>query len=472
MLDTLRVMLRLLEKPPTTEQLLNRLSRVPLWTSLGWRSDRPVYAVDDPPLAAGLERHVPVWRPGGEVAQFEPLFDLLKVRSVPADAGTIVAADDSPADEVSTNLFASAIEFLGEDFARNDQTTYDALRISWSTLRTFEVHLAQSIEVRVDSIPRVGIVTVTAGVDPITKRLFLTDVDHLARVDIGGRAVAGLFNADHRRVSQAWLAAVERARSNRDTASQMELASERERESRNASQAAIKAQLTTVQEQAGGRRKARDAEMAAKDSTPAGGVSSGAPAARSSDANRAPRVLVDPSLLRVVNPEGTIVEGGEGASDAAPGRGRQTRGLRDPQFSGRTPQSLTTVRSFTELEKEATGLDLARMVLCSDDRNMVDIRAQRGVGADAFDEFRQFFELKAYAGREPDEIRLETSQIQRALTTPHFFIVVVSNLEESDERPRVRVIAEPLTQLHMVESSQICFNGVTSSVSLVFDLTR
>jgi hypothetical protein len=132
---------------------------------------------------------------------------------------------------------------------------------------------------------------------------------------------------------------------------------------------------------------------------------------------------------------------------------------------------LTPPRTFTELEKETVGLEVARKVLCSDDARMVDIRDQRGVGADAFDEFRQFFELKVSAGREPDEIRLDRSQIQRALATPHFFLVVVSNLEGKAARPRVRIIADPLNQLRMVESSQIHFDGVTSALSLVFELT-
>ena len=44
-----------------------RLGKMALWTTCGWRTDRPVYAVDDPTLTAGLGDQVPVWQPGGEL---------------------------------------------------------------------------------------------------------------------------------------------------------------------------------------------------------------------------------------------------------------------------------------------------------------------------------------------------------------------------------------------------------------------
>ena len=92
------------------------------------------------------------------------------------------------------------------------------------------------------------------------------------------------------------------------------------------------------------------------------------------------------------------------------------------------------------------------------------------MGADAIDELRQFFELKVYAGAEPDQVRLEDSEIRRAMSTPNFFVVVVSGVEGAAAKPKVRVIADPLTQLRMVESSEVRFTGVRTSHSLVYDL--
>ena len=88
-------------------------------------------------------------------------------------------------------------------------------------------------------------------------------------------------------------------------------------------------------------------------------------------------------------------------------------------------------------------MELARLVLAGDEEEIVDLRAQHGVGADAVDSMDNFFELKVHLGDEPDVIRLEESEIRRALSTPNFFLVVVSNVEGADARPKVRIIVDP-----------------------------
>lgn len=110
------------------------------------------------------------------------------------------------------------------------------------------------------------------------------------------------------------------------------------------------------------------------------------------------------------------------------------------------------------------------MVLASDAERMIDLRAQHGVGADARDELSQFYELKVYAGAEPDRVTLEDAQLRRAMSTPDFFLVVVSGVEGVDATPRVRVIVDPHIQLHMVETSAVRFDGVRRSHSLVYEL--
>ena len=82
-----------------------------------------------------------------------------------------------------------------------------------------------------------------------------------------------------------------------------------------------------------------------------------------------------------------------------------------------------------------------------------------------------FFELKVHLGDEPDVIRLEESEIRRALSTPNFFLVVVSNVEGVDARPKVRIIVDPVHQLAMTQTSSVGFTGVRSAEhSLVYDL--
>lgn len=106
-----------------------------------------------------------------------------------------------------------------------------------------------------------------------------------------------------------------------------------------------------------------------------------------------------------------------------------------------------------------------------DAAEIVDLRSQRNVGADAVDTLERFFELKVHLGDEPDTIRLEESEIRRALSTPDFFLVVVSNVDRIDARPRVRIIVDPVHQLRMTEASAVSFTGVRSAEhSLVYNL--
>ena len=79
-------------------------------------------------------------------------------------------------------------------------------------------------------------------------------------------------------------------------------------------------------------------------------------------------------------------------------------------------------------------MELLKRVLGSDLGGIDDIRSQGGVGADAVDELRRFYELKVSAGPEPDQITLTNAEVQRALTTEDFFLVVVSGVEHSETR--------------------------------------
>ena len=108
-------------------------------------------------------------------------------------------------------------------------------------------------------------------------------------------------------------------------------------------------------------------------------------------------------------------------------------------------------------------MELVHKVLGWDHSDIADLRAQHGVGADAVDSLDRFFELKVHLGDEPDTIRLEESEIRRALSTPDFFLVVVSNVEGIDARPKVRVIIDPVNELRMTETSSVNFMGVRSA---------
>jgi hypothetical protein len=191
------------------------------------------------------------------------------------------------------------------------------------------------------------------------------------------------------------------------------------------------------------------------------------------------RNLVDPSHYRLIDARGraTGVPNNAGSrrvnSGSREANGEATpKALPAPNLTGMPPNEYSRPRTYTEVAKETVGLDFVRQVFVSDEQEMRDLRAQHGVGADAVDALDRFFELKVYAGAEPDSIALEDSQIRRAMSTPNFFLVVVSELEGENASPKVRVIIDPVSQLSISESSSVTLTEVRSSQSVVYQFEK
>ena len=127
------------------------------------------------------------------------------------------------------------------------------------------------------------------------------------------------------------------------------------------------------------------------------------------------------------------------------------------------------LRGYSDLDRENVGLELARKVLSSDRDDIVDLRMQCGVGADAMDQMNRFYELKVSAGEEPNSIALTNAELQRAKSTPNFFLVVVSRVEGTDARPIVKIIPQPLDQLEHSISGTMVLSGVREARSLTYD---
>jgi hypothetical protein len=464
-LDILRLLSRTLPDRPADRVQAQRLRRVPLLTSRGWLSRRPVLAVDDPALADALSPHLPVWKPGGEVSQFDSLCGVLGIHQVKSSDVRIEPIHDACPDDDATDLFHEAVRLLREDLVRNDPDVAAALRMDWDDLCATEVQVCSRLRVRVDGLPgdESRTVEVPARIDRDTGTFYVTDSDAIGRADHGGRAVAGQFDADRRRLAQAWLAAVQSAHEGRQAVT-LRLSAERAAAEKNATDALITSKLEELQNQAARRQSQTKHQSPSTERTTAGRP------VRGGRQQPAPRVLVDPGDLTIVDPRGSIVES---ATTPLVGHARRTPSpLTEPRRGGAAPYERLAARDYTDLEKEQLGLRLVRQVLGSDDQRMIDLRAQRGVGADAIDELEQFYELKVYAHDEPDQIVLEHSQLERALTSDKFFLVVVSGVEGEKATPAVRVIADPLAHLRLSETSQIKLSGVRQSHSLVYNFRQ
>jgi hypothetical protein len=477
MLETLRLLAQLVITESLGPATRRRLGVLPVWTTKGWQTARPVYAIDDPTLAQGLATEIPVWQPGGELSQFRALLSHLRLTEIAAESTTVVGAATAEEDEDASALLRAAVPLLREDLARNEPATERALDVDWDLLGALEVRIASKLRVRVAGVTELSkAVPVTAKADPEAGALYLSDPALLARVDGGGSAVAGLFAADRRRVAQAWLAACDNARTGGE-ALRLHLADERAAKQEAKTAAEIAVRLATFRRQTesahtrhGTRRAAMRADLAAAGTTPIASPPVGG--------TPPPRVLVDPNAVRVADPRGKLVSRRQGESERTEAGkvsdpvGRRTKQLPAPAPKGAAPHYVTPPPAYSGGTKESVGLQLVRMVLASDADDMRDLRAQHGVGADAVDALDRFFELKVYAGAEPDRITLEDSQIRRAMSTPDFFLVVVSGVEGQNPSPKVRVIVDPLGQLQMTETSSVSFTGVRAAHSLVYEFVR
>jgi len=470
MLETLRLLAALVATIPDLNRRVNRrLSNLALFTTRGWTNERPVYAIDDPALLEGLRAEVPVWDPGGEVSQFAALLAPLRITRLSAQATTVVEPESAERNADATELLASATSLLQDDLVRNEPHMAEALSIGWDRLREFQVRIDPDLRVPVAGLAdRQPVdIDVTTKADVTRDVLFLRDPRLLRQVETGGRAIASLFaTADRRHLAQGWLAACVAADEGR-MAQQLELAAqqaadERAREKEMAERIAALGQ--EISDRQGGRARRRPMRTAG----PAAGTTSGTTPPPTPQPK--PRLLVDPSTLTVVTADGAPGER-SGSGRPAERRGAGSSPLPPPNRNAAAPRSRTAAPGFTPHDKESVGLELARLVLGGDAEDLIDIRAQHGVGADAIDGLDRFFELKVHLGDEPDTIHLEASQIRRALSTPNFFLVVVSNVEGANARPKVRIIIDPVHQLTMSQSSSVSYTGVHSAEhSLVYEL--
>ena len=278
----------------------------------------------------------------------------------------------------------------------------------------------------------------------------------LPSADGGGQALATLFQGSQRHLAHAWMVACGRAKEGIE-ARRIELAQERsERE-----QEHIEQQLADFRDMT-----ARNAARGVAKGTRASAPSTGG---RQSDKKAAdlgaPRALVDPDSLVLVDPQGRMEEGAGNPRQSA----TRKSDLVQPRADGVGPQNRTPLAGYSPSERETVGKRLLEKLLSSDREGVVDLRTQHGVGADAIDRMKNFYELKVHAGAEPDQVTLTDLEVQRAIGTPNFFLVVVSGVEGTNASPTVRVIVDPLKQLQATDGGRITLSGVRNSKSLKYN---
>lgn len=469
LLETLRVLVSR-EKTDFVTQARAKLRRLPLWTSKGWVRGRPVYATDDLVLIAGLRDWIPLWEPGGELQQFRSLLSLLRIEEISADAAQVIEPDQATENEESSNLFRVALRRLQDDLSRNDPQLAQSIKIPWGHLEEFGVYVHPSLAVGVNADPEGDGIRyeceVAAKVDTGRKRIFVQHPEQLPRVDTGGRAIATLFEGDPRRLAQAWGAACDQAKSGFQ-ARPVELAEEKVKRE----QQQIGLEIAELQERdiAAQQHLGRSRGSTNRSSVQSETAATGQENLETPPILESPRVLVDPESLYIVDPKSRL----ESSEQRVPRKTGGNSDLIEPKTDGSSPRDRSPIRNYTDSQKEDVGLKLLRKLLNNDVGEITDIRAQHGVGADAVDKLKNFYELKVSAGAEPDRVTMTVAEVKRASTAPNkFFLVVISNIEGIDARPRVRIIADPLNKLQPTVRDTITLSGVRNAESKPYEFAH
>lgn len=459
---TLRMMQERLRTGKANATAPGRMRKTPLWTSLGWARDRPVYAVSDTAIAQALADHIPVWIPGCEISNVSACIEPLGLKLITPGDSHVVSPEDAESDDAATAIFERAVSHLHEDLSRNDPHVAAALSIPWESLKSFEVQRHPDLRVRLTGVAgwnQSEVIPVRAKADVERSALHVRDGLELRRVESGGRAIAALFKADPRKVAYAWLAACDKAQEG-IAADEIVAAEEAHKLEEEKLAQSVLERARQLQAETASRKAAKIGKLPrANAPPPAPQPPAPAPALK-------PRVLVDPDRLHLKQAHGELQE--KTQPPPSPER-RPSTPLPDPRSSNSPPADRKSLPTFTGKTKETLGLELARRALQYEEGELRDLRAQMGVGADAVDDEGRFFELKVYLHGEPNSIQMTDSEVKRAASTPKFYLVIVSQLEGEHAQPRVRVITDPLKQLDVSGNGGITLTNVKHAASLVFN---
>jgi hypothetical protein len=456
--------LRLLVGAPENE--LTKVRRAAVWVGDRWERKRPVYATRNALIAQVLKGRVPIWSPGGSLTQLDPLVDAYKLTRLDAPHGQVLDPDDATYNADLTQVFSHAVANLRADLALSDPTAEQSLRVSWEELATLSVKQLPRLRVRLLE-PTYGLdetVELDTWLDLSACVFYIADEAAIGSPSSGAYALASIFDGDARRIAHDWVAAWSVAlEGHREeeitTAARLDAERKKQRD------ASSEEALRELAEQ--GKNRRSKIKMTSDTKSSKAITTTTAAETRPKQTRR----LVDPDSLNLKNEDGEIVGGPPAGLGEPAGKKPTTPSSRprDPDPSNPKTPSVDGgrgIKNYTEEERESAGLALVRRVLGGDDEQIVDIRHQRNVGADAIDDLKNFFELKVYAGPIPETISLTNSEFHRAQQTERFFLVVVGNVEQGGMDPEVRIIMDPLNHLSLLPQGSVNLGGIRNAKAL------
>ena len=337
--------------------------------------------------------------------------------------------------------FGAAVELFRDWLARHDPAVFQCLTVTWEELACPKIAVDNQLQIELHLNRRTPISAHTrahVSANPLT--FCFADVDALSEDDAGGRVVASLFSAgDRNLLALAWCRSWARAlKGERGTVTL-------------ASDSGDEVALASLFEQARGTAPTTKQRPAMRESLAAAGQGM-------RDRDLPVRRL---KSLEDLTEKTVDVVTGEG--DGPKGNGR--RGLRQSippgkRIGGSMPAPRTAPLAYSEDEKEELALSVLQVAINGESTRLRDYRHLRGVGADALDKLRRYFEMKATYGPLPDEITLTANEAERAFNErDKFFLAVVAGLEEGYETV-VKIFPNPLASLELKPSTSMTLTGI------------
>ena len=137
------------------------------------------------------------------------------------------------------------------------------------------------------------------------------------------------------------------------------------------------------------------------------------------------------------------------------------------------PAPAGALRAYTDQEREDLAVQhLENALRHSKDKEFVDVRRKRRIGADVRFDVKKYFEIKSSGRETPDRVSLTPTEVERArLEGKDFYLAVISGLEEGFD-VEIRIFSDPLHSLDWSPRSNFEFSGVTRGEALVLTTKR
>jgi hypothetical protein len=420
------------------------LQNIPLWDGFNWQTKRPIFVVENETIFQKLSTQVPLWKIPVSTANIPKLIDEMKV-TVLSDENFVPIAHKNSFQEGIQLLqqFSATVGLLKDRLSRQDPKLFNECSVSWDELANAKIGIDPNLEVELQ-IPSHSPISISARAhltqSPLT--VFFADVEAAEEYENGGRVISELFkNADKEKIALLWGYCWEKAaKGKRGAVSIIEDSTE-------------ETALKDLYEQAKRKTKIPPPKNP-KSNTPV------IPLNYNQDPPPARQ------LKKIENIGDKALKFEWGSSQSSEPSSTARRGLRSSIPSGnkigaKRPVSRTAPLAYSSEEKEALALDILQHAINGNDSELRDFRHLRGVGADALDKIRRFFEIKSSFGEMPDTITLTANEAERALQEgENFFLALVAGLEEGYETV-IKIVPNPLKNLTIQKNTSVTLTGVT-----------